>query len=573
MSLRHRLLILFAALAVAPLLTLGGLDYARARRAVERIVSAQAEASAKRAANLIAERYAILQSDALLLSENSETQTLFRALADRDENRVARARAAADTFARVVWARAGRSYRFAEFRDRAGSVVARLNSDTIAAGALNDSDPPPIKQPIVRDEPAARLGTVVLQPLWASIFPSQLPGVAFGRSGYVIVTDSASQFLLYDSRRTTPGTVPLASLHLGVAFVNALRPGQPGLLRYAEADSERIGFAELIPGPGWRVIASTAMPEFTAGLGEERALDLLLVVAIAAAIAIVFTVLIHRATRSLEELRLAADAVGRGEMSPRLPPDSGDEVGTLSGAFAHMLDRVRTMMHEIEESRQLAMLGEFSAQLAHEIRNPLTSLKLNLQALTRAVTRGQLPASAMPQLDTSLRAVHRLDGVVRDVLQLARTEPGERVPCRTHEILRHVLEVHEPELGAAGISVVEELRAPCDTVSGTADQLVGVFTNLIVNAIDAQPAGGRLLVSSCVDGRELHVLLADDGVGVAPDMADRIFRPFVTGRSNGTGLGLPMAQKVASGHGGSVALVSTPTGYRGAAFRVTLPLI
>lgn len=141
-----------------------------------------------------------------------------------------------------------------------------------------------------------------------------------------------------------------------------------------------------------------------------------------------------------------------------------------------------------------------------------------------------------------------------------------------HALLDRVVEVHAPRLTATGIAVVRELEATRDLVQGDPEQLVGLFTNLVVNAIDAQPGGGRLLVRTRSNGNRIKVVLADDGIGVPADLTERIFRPFVTGKVSGTGLGLPMALNVARDHGGTIELVTAPDGFAGAAFRVILPL-
>src|ERR1044071_7901304 len=98
------------------------------------------------------------------------------------------------------------------------------------------------------------------------------------------------------------------------------------------------------------------------------------------------------------------------------------------------------MMREIEVSRQLAVLGEFSAQLSHEIRNPLTSVKLNLQGLARDIRRGKLSQHASPPVETCLREVNRLDGVVRGVLELARPRELSPAPVSAHALLDRVVD-------------------------------------------------------------------------------------------------------------------------------------
>lgn len=570
-SLRHRVLLLFAILAVGPLLALGMLDYIHARRAVERIIVSRTDASAKQAVELIAARYALVESDALLLSDNAETQDLFARIAAGDSTHIAAARASTDTFIRTVWEHAGSSYQSLEMRDARGSLVFRIAADSDVATAIKDDTLPPMVQPIMQADNRL-LGSVVLRPLGRAVLPAQLSGLAFGRSGYVLVTDSSAKRVLYDSRRPAHSASVIEVLGPIAAAELAAARGGGRVVQYGERDSARLATADVAEGPRWMVLSSAAISEFTDGLDGTRVLDLALVIAIAVGVAIAFTILIGRTTRSLEQLTVVAGAVGHGDLAPRLPVASDDEIGTLTSAFDHMLGRIRTMMREIEVSRQLAVLGEFSAQLSHEVRNPLTSLKLNLQGLSREVRRGSLPAEAGPPLDTCLREVNRLDGVVRGVLELARPRATVRAACSIHALLDRVVDVHAARLAASGIAVVRQLDAVRDVVSGDAEQLVGLFTNLMVNAIDAQPQGGRLMLRTRSNGTHMDVEVADDGPGPPAELADRIFRPFVSGKPTGTGLGLPMALNAARDHAGTLELISPLAGFVGATFRVTLPL-
>ena len=141
--------------------------------------------------------------------------------------------------------------------------------------------------------------------------------------------------------------------------------------------------------------------------------------------AIGFLVLLWRSTRSLGMLTVAADAVGRGNLEPELPRAGGDEVGRLASAFHIMTRRVRETMADIERSRQMAAVGQFASQIAHEIRNPLTSIKLNLQKLERAARAGRMPGESERPLEITLREIDRLDRVVHGVLQLGRARVVE----------------------------------------------------------------------------------------------------------------------------------------------------
>jgi signal transduction histidine kinase len=183
-----------------------------------------------------------------------------------------------------------------------------------------------------------------------------------------------------------------------------------------------------------------------------------------------------------------------------------------------------------------------------------------------------MPESASQPLDTCLREVHRLDNVVRGVLELARPREGSRAPIAVHALLDHVVELHASRLAAHEIVVTRELGADRDIVDGAETQLVGMFTNLIVNAIDTQPHRGAIHLRTSRTDSRIEIVIADDGPGVPSRLAEDIFRPFVTGRATGTGLGLPMALAVVGDHGGTLDLIATPGPLKGAAFRVTLPL-
>ena len=497
---------------------------------------------------------------------------LFARIAAGDSMHIAATRASTDRFIRTVWEHAGSSYQSLEMRDARGSLVFRLAADSDVATANGDDTLPPMVQPITQTGSRRLLGSVVLRPLGRAVLPAQLSGLAFGRSGYVLVTDSSAKRVLYDSRRPANSASVIEVLGPIAAAELAAARGGGRVVQYGERDSVRLATADVAEGPRWMVLSSAAISEFTDGLDGTRVLDLALVIAIAVGVALAFTILIGRTTRSLEQLTVVAGAVGHGDLAPRLPVASDDEIGTLTSAFDHMLGRIRKMMREIEVSRQLAVLGEFSAQLSHEVRNPLTSLKLNLQGLSRDVRRGSLPAQAGPPLDTCLREVNRLDGVVRGVLELARPRTTVRAACSVHALLDRVVDVHAARLAAAGITVLRQLDASGDIVCGDAEQLVGLFTNLVVNAIDAQPQGGRLMLRTRSNGTHLDVEVADDGPGPPAELADRIFRPFVSGKPTGTGLGLPMALNAARDHEGTLELISPLAGFVGATFRVTLPL-
>jgi signal transduction histidine kinase len=253
-----------------------------------------------------------------------------------------------------------------------------------------------------------------------------------------------------------------------------------------------------------------------------------------------------------------------------------------------MTQRLRNLIREIEMKRQLAAVGEFATQLSHEIRNPLMSLQLELQGLRREVERGEFGDDAGRSLDTCLREVRRLDRVAHGALALGR--PRE-LRCTRRE-LETLADCAAAALQAElqSRNIIMEKRVECDYTMVDADPeaIEGAIINLLRNAAEAQPQGGRILLlireaevglpplsphSHQLDpGKCIELIVADDGPGIPAHIGDRVFHPFVSSKEQGTGIGVPLALRVAQDHGGTVTIHPDGVhGYRGAAFCVRLP--
>ena len=319
------------------------------------------------------------------------------------------------------------------------------------------------------------------------------------------------------------------------------------------------------------------MGEFAAPFVTTRLVNLSLVLLITLAVLLAFIVLTGRATRSLEALTRAADELGAGNFAPHLPPAGRDEVGRLSAAFALMVGKVRETLHQIEASRHMLAVGRFAAQLSHEIRNPLTSVKLNLQSLQRDVAAGRIPEDASQPIAICLQEIKRLDRVSRGVLSLGHERRPEAVRCSVHRCLTEALDTMGAQLNAQRVTARTALEATADTVNGDPQHLTAVFVNLLLNAAEAMPDGGTISILSANEpaGREVpavvRVTVADSGPGIAPELRERIFDPFFSTKPEGTGFGLALALRTVEEHGGRLRL-EPPLHAGGAVFVVELPL-
>lgn len=309
---------------------------------------------------------------------------------------------------------------------------------------------------------------------------------------------------------------------------------------------------------------------------NDRARRLLFVVVVVLVTSVAFSLLINRVMRSLGELTAAAEAIGRGDLTPWLPPPGDDEVGRLSFALGSMVEKIGQTLRQMEQSRQLAVVGEFASYLAHEIRNPLSSLKLNLQGISRKVLAGEV-SEQMPQvLETCMQEINRLDRVVQSILRLGRPESESRAPCSVHEVIGEAVALIGMQLNRRGIEVEVSLQAFDDRVLASGEQLKGVLLNLFLNGADAMPEGGRLRIwtrneESGQDQPTLWIHIADDGSGIPPELRNRIFDPFFTTKRHGSGIGLSLALRMLRHLGGNLNYEKSSEIEPGAEFIITLP--
>lgn len=578
MTLRVRLIAFFFALAVVPLVAIGLVGYVQSMRALRQLIATQTATIAERTGSELQERYLQRESDLLLLAENAETERLYRARASGDAARWAAALPMADAYLQTAWQQFSRSYEWIEFRDPRGFVLYRLGAPLAVAGDVGTRGALTVTKPIMGPGDGRAHGTLVALVRRDALIPSAVLESRFGRAGYAMVIDRAAGGVVYHPSHALLGR-PIAALmgQAGWGVNPALLESRRGSFSYRESDSARVAAFVTLANPPWTILSSGAVSEFSAPFIRTGSTFLALVVLVTAVTVLAFVVLTRRATRSLHALTAAADEVGEGNFEPRLPPAGADEVGRLSSAFALMVDKVREMLLEVAASRHMAAVGEFAAQLSHEIRNPLTSIKLNLQRLERSIRDGATAADAQAPLGICLREIERLDRVVRGVLTLGRERPSRQEPCALHDIVGDALAVVRAQLDQQGVSVETSFAAPRDRVLGEPEHLKAVFLNLFLNAAEAMPAGGRLRVTThgndeSVEGKpSIQVRVEDTGRGVPAELRDRVFKPFFSTKAQGTGFGLPLSARTIEEHGGRLAL-RPDAREAGAAFLVELPL-
>jgi signal transduction histidine kinase len=243
------------------------------------------------------------------------------------------------------------------------------------------------------------------------------------------------------------------------------------------------------------------------------------------------------------------------------------------------LTRVRQLEDRLRRSDRLAAIGELAAGLAHEIKNPLTSLLTFSRHLSR---RFEDPDFRTKFLSVVPRELERINTIVERLLELARPARLTFKPLRLPALLERVLELYGDRLDAQSVRIVRDWRRDVPVVWVDQEALYRALVNLVANALDAMPRGGTLtlrvgwsdaetLVSARAGTRRVAVEVEDSGSGIEPVDLDRVFNPFFSTKEGGTGLGLALTQKIVEDHGGSIDVRSAPGA--GALFRIVLPLM
>jgi signal transduction histidine kinase len=292
---------------------------------------------------------------------------------------------------------------------------------------------------------------------------------------------------------------------------------------------------------------------------------------------VVFVLALKRALRPLADLTEAADRIAKGDFTPWLPiPRGNDEVSRLTMAFGTMALRLRDLVQEIEVTRPVRVLGEFAGQLAHEVRTPLSSVRLNLQRMERGLRDGRVPQELGEPVELCLREVRRLDDVVRGALLVGQMHNGGREEFRLRDRVIETVRLLGAEAMSRRVSIEVDWAADDDRVTGNPQAMQSVFLNLLRNAMDVVPDGGAIRIRSAdVRGAGapwIRVHVVDDGPGVRPELRDRIFQPYFTTKSSGVGLGLALARATVEAYGGRLHLERRSELEKGAEFVVALPL-
>ena len=244
-----------------------------------------------------------------------------------------------------------------------------------------------------------------------------------------------------------------------------------------------------------------------------------------------------------------------------------DEMDSLSARIERFVAKLQQRDREVLRAEQLAALGQLAAGVAHEVRNPLTSIKLLVQSELETSSPGGM---AQEDLQVILGEVQRMERSLQSFLDYARPPHLERREIDLESVVKGVVNLTRIRSERQCVKVAIEVPNDAILISADTAQCQQVMLNLVLNALDAMPSGGLLTIRLQQHANHALVTVIDTGAGIVPEIRDRLFQPFATSKETGLGLGLVITQRIVEAHGGRVEVESPEAG--GTAFQVTLPL-
>ena len=282
----------------------------------------------------------------------------------------------------------------------------------------------------------------------------------------------------------------------------------------------------------------------------------------AVAVAVLGYLVGHALARPVQSLAAQARRLAAGDAQAPLAVRTRDEIGELAKAFNALLDSLRQAETRLVASERLAAVGQVAAGIAHEVRNPLSGIKMSAQVLKRRLRELGAAGGAGESVDVMLAEIARLEVIIEDLLTFARPTQLKPERANLNTVVNEVLDFMARQLEHAGVAVRRELDATLPDAPFDPQRIRQVVLNLVLNAAEAMPNGGTLTARTRAMPHAVVAELDDTGHGIPPETADKVFEPFFTTKRGGSGLGLGVSRTLIEAHGGTLTFEPLGKGTR-----------
>jgi signal transduction histidine kinase len=304
---------------------------------------------------------------------------------------------------------------------------------------------------------------------------------------------------------------------------------------------------------------------------ERRTIvGLALLAALTLAVGVGVSIHTRRLLGPLERVTQRAKAVARGDLTPQPTERTDDEIGELATSFERMVGAVAKAQNRAVANERLAAIGKMAAHVTHEIRNPLSSIGLNIELLEENLAEAGIGGESKTLLGSITREVQRLEHLSEEYLRVARLPQPRMESEDIAAKVREIVAFARPEIERAGLGLELTVDGTIPPALFDEGQIRQAILNVLRNAREAMADGGKIDVYVRAEGMSVVVGVDDRGSGIPEEARSRIFDPFFSTKGEGTGLGLAITRQIVEAHGGSIAVEAREGG--GTSFRLLLPI-
>ena len=416
-----------------------------------------------------------------------------------------------------------------------------------------------------RDSGGWLVGRLNLEAMWRMV-----DRIRVGEQGYALVVTNEGQLLAHgnpDAKSRVARGDNLAT-HPLVARINTTLPNeQTASEEYDDERGPMLGVAAHLPSLGWTVVVEQQRAEaFAIPIRLQWQLGIAIAVALFAMLTVGYfwgysfidpILALTRGTRALAE----------GRMDERVKVASTDEIGELGHAFNNMADKLVELQEDVRKKERQALFGRISIGLVHDLSHPIQNIGNSCKLIVKMFDDLEYRENFKRTVERELAQVKR---VLDDLRNIARPLPLDRFPLDLNKTISDLIESVQTTAEVAGLSIETEMVLGQLYIEGDLFALNRVYRNLIVNALQATPPRGRVVVRTNRDGQSAIVEVADTGCGIPKERLDTIFDDFVTTKRRGLGLGLAISKKIVEQLGGTIS-VASEVGV-GTTFTIRFPL-
>jgi signal transduction histidine kinase len=455
--------------------------------------------------------------------------------------------------------------------DAAGKVIASVGVMPVAEQDVRNAAarfPEQVSGFLVR---GGRLYQTVFTPVYLENVPQNVLVAGYGVDSLVArqlkADTGGSEFLFVSGGQPIASSLTPEAARLVVSRLPSrptLDPVRAGGIEYAARPTPLLDIAGKPIGDLWILRSFATAKERLAAL--RRNIILLWLLAVAASLGLTY-LLARRIVEPLKELDRAATEVSRQNYDHRVKVVSQDELGRLARTFNAMCASIQQARQELIRQERISTIGRLSSSIVHDLRNPLAAVYGGAEMLVDA----DLAPPQVKRLAANIyRASRRIQELLQDLLNVSRGSTRGAEVCNLREVAaagcESLLASAEAQRVEVQNRIPDEIELPLER-----NRMERVFSNLVGNALEMMPEGGRIQISAAAQNGFVVADVRDTGPGIAPEIRDSLFEPFVSaGKKNGLGLGLALARQTVLDHGGDMWAESEPG--NGACFRLRLPV-